>query len=317
MHRLLVLAALLVALPAWAGAPAKAKAKKAPEPVFAYIVPDSSLGDTDSDYLKSVAGKVRGRRGVKKATVEGKHVVLEIQLGAFRAADVIRGIEGMKVEMRVPYKTVHLDFLAEASFPPIARVEGDAVTVEMGEAVRKAIESAIRFKPPERMKCYGKTVGPEANEAVLSRYEEEKRPPVSMLPFMAEADLDGDKRQDLYLRFEGASEFVIFNKADGLKAVPVKREESEGIPRCDLTPTRYAKPVGKQKIKCMSETEHVGDAIERVQANRSNNLLMWDGKGFTTCEPLGEGAMPTAPRPPPGEGQQQQQQKKPADEDNW
>ena len=37
-----------------------------------------------------------------------------------------------------------------------------------------------------------------------------------------------------------------------------------------------------------------GDALEIVRHNNSNKLLMWDGKKPAYCEPLGEGAIPTA-----------------------
>jgi len=309
---LLVLAATILASTAFAAAPpAKAKAKAAPAPVLAYVVPDGSPGEgCDAACLKTAVAKMHGRRGVKKASIEGTSLVLEIVPGVFRAADVIKGIDGMKVEMRVPYTGLEVHFVEGASFPPVSRLEGEVLIVELGTDVKKAIEAAINFKLSERLKCFGQLTGAQASEAILQRYEDEKRPPVTMIPFLAEADLDGDKRPDLFLRFDGMPEVVVFNLAGGLKAVPVSHDAVDVLPRCDSTPSRFVRAVPKQKVKCMGDKTHDGDAVERVQVNRSNELLLWSAGKFATCEPLGEGAMPAAPRP-----KEDPNKKKPEDEE--
>ena len=40
--------------------------------------------------------------------------------------------------------------------------------------------------------------------------------------------------------------------------------------------------------------DEISDAFELVRHNMSNKLLMWDGGKITSCEPLGEGALPSA-----------------------
>ena len=310
-------ASLLMAAPA---VPA-AKSKTPPAPVLAYVVFEASPGSApcDESCFKSAAAKVRGRRGVKKVPVQLDGLVLEIQPGVFRAAEVIRGVDGMKLEMRVPYKTLELAFLPDGPFPPVSRTEGDAQIIETSENAKKAIEAAVNFKLPARLKCFGKLTGPEANEAVLMRYEEEKRPPATMVPFLAEADFDGDKRPDLYLRLEGMPEVVVFGNASGeLKAVAVQADEVDALPRCDATPTHFVRPVPKQKVKCMADAAaHAGDAVERVKYNSSSDLLMWSGSKFTTCEPLGEGAMPQVPKPKEGKKPKEDEKKPKKEDDNW
>ena len=271
----------------------------AAQPVYAYIVPDSVPGSPgevcDPECLKSLRARVQGRRGVKKATIEGANLKLELITGVFKADTVIQGLDGMKIEMRAPYKAIEIRFVPTALFPPIAHVEDDLLLVEFGEDVRKAIEEGVKYRPFDKMKCLGTLTGPVQNEAILSRYENEKRPPSSLIPFLAEADLDGDRRPDLYLRLEGLPEFVIFNRKDGLKAVPLTSQPRiEEIPHCVQDPARFAKPVQKSKIKCLnaSRPDILGDAVERVQYNRSNQYVMWGKTGFVFCEPLGEGALP-------------------------
>lgn len=279
-------------------------------PVRAYVVPDGSLGEgCGASCLNGAAAKLRGRRGVQKITVEEGGVTLEIQPKSFKAAEIIKGLEGMKVEMRVPYRAMEVRFLPHAPFPPVAREEVGVLVVEMGDDVRRAIEAAVRFRLADRLTCAGNLTGPAANEAVLQRYEDERRAPSDMLPFLAEADLDGDKRPDLYVRLEGMPETVVFNTERGLKAVTARRETVDALPRCDASPVRFARPVPGRKVKCMGDVKHAGDAIERVHHNRSSELLMWDGSRLVTCEPLGEGAMPPAPKPkkPP----------KKSDDDEW
>lgn len=285
------LAGLLLALPATA--PAERFGTLA-VPVYAYILPDGSAGEVcESACLQRVAQKVKGRRGVKKVVVEEKEIKVQIEAGVFRSAEVIKGIDGMKVEMRLAYDHVEVRFVDGAQFPPITHLDGDVLVVEMGENVRGAIEQATRFKLPTRMRCVGKLSGPDSNDAILARYEAEKRRPVTMVPFTAEADMDGDKRPDLYLRFTGLPELVLFNKPGGLQAVKVEAHADEELPRCDQTPTRFVRGIPKGKVKCLSgEKSAVGDAVERVAFNRSADLLMWNSKGFSTCEPFGEGAMP-------------------------
>jgi len=205
-------------------------------------------------------------------------------------------VVGMKVEMRLPYEKIEVHFLDSASFPPASYLEGETLVVELSKEVHKAIDDAVSVKLPARMKCIGKASGSEANEAVLVRYQEEKRPPVKLVPFMAEADLDGDKRMDLYLNITSLPEMVIFNRASGLKAVSVTKFGGlDDIPRCDQTTTKFARAVPKKQIKCIGgkPPPHAGDAVERVVFNRSNELLMWHKTdGFVTCEPFGEGALP-------------------------
>jgi hypothetical protein len=295
---LVTAAVLLSGASAFAAAPKGKPKPPPPATVLAYIVADgdpSSGQACDESCLKGVANKVRGRRGVKKATVEDRAVVLEIQPGAFKGAEAIKGVDGMKVEMRVPYKAVEVRFVADGPFPPVSRVEDSVLIVEMTDRVKKAIESATSFKLGQKIRCFGKLVGPEANEAVLTRYEEEKRPPATMIPFMVEADLDGDRKPDLYLRLEGMPEVVIFNSGSELKAMAVTNSAVEELPRCDATPTRFARAIPKQKIKCMNATPHAGDGVERVQFNQSSEILLFNAGKFETCEPLGEGAMPAVP----------------------
>jgi hypothetical protein len=129
-----------------------------------------------------------------------------------------------------------------------------------------------------------------------------------MVPFVAEADLDGDRRQDLYLRVVGLPELVIFNHASGLKAVPLSPPGTvDEIPRCDQNPLRYARGVGRAKIRCIDGSRPAGikgGAIERVEHNQTNRLLMVSDKGFLTCEPFGEGALPAAT---PTEGEEEEE----------
>ncbi len=289
-----------------------------PPPVLAHVVPyvdPSVVGPAcDEACAKSTAARLRGRAGVKKVSVEGTTIALEVQPGVFKPGDVLRGLEGMKVEMRPPYKGLELHFVAEGPFPPMSRLEGDVLVVEVDEGVRKALEAAVRTRIPMKFKCVGKLEGAAAYEAIMTRYEEEKRPPLSMIPFMAEADVDGDRRPDLYLRLQGIGELVVFSSKDGeLKATMIKEGDPESMPRCDATPMKFVRAVPKQKVKCMSPTPHAGDAIERVELNKSNELLLFSGGKFSTCEPLGEGALPTVPRP---RGPAKKEEKK-DDEDDW
>ncbi|HCF60287.1 MAG TPA: hypothetical protein DFS52_20100 [Myxococcales bacterium] len=283
-----------------------ASKRKPPQfPVHAFLLADGSPGEVcEEQCLKSMLGKVRRRRGVKRASVEGDEIRLEVVPGVFKAENVIQDLVGLKVEMRLPYKSIEIRFVPSAPFPPAGYLDGEVLVVEIGEAVREAIDSALKFKLPVRMKCVGKTSGPQANEATLVRFEQEKRPPVSMVPFMAEADLDGDRRQDLYLRIAGLPELIVFNKKSGFEAVPIGHAGGvEELPRCEQNPLRYARGVARKNIKCMGEgvPKHAGDAIELVEHNRSNRLLMWSKSGFAGCEPLGEGALPPLP---PKEGEE-------------
>ncbi len=267
-------------------------------PVYAYVLPDGSLGEIcEGDCLKNLANRLRNRRGVKGSSVEGKEVRLQIEPGVFRSNEVIKGIDGMKVEMRVPYSAIEIHFVPQAPFGGQIFRDGELLVVELSEPVKKAIEEAVDFKLQMKMKCLGKVVGDQANEAVLARYEVEKLPLWKMVPFMAEADLDGDKRPDLYLRLTGLPEVVVFNKADGPKAKVVTAQKAvEEIPRCEQAPMRFARPVARPKVKCINTTPpHDGEAIERVEMNRSTNLLMFGNGAFATCEPLGEGAIPVDP----------------------
>ncbi|HEY3446361.1 MAG TPA: hypothetical protein VGK67_08340 [Myxococcales bacterium] len=303
--------------------PAKPKGPKGkpppPPPVLAYVVPyvdPTVVGPAcDEACVKSAAARLRGRAGVKKVTVEGMSIVLEVQPGVFKPGDVLRGLEGMKVEMRPPYKSIELHFTADGPFPPVSRLENDVLIIEIDENARKALETAARTRVPMKFKCMGKLAGADVYEAVMTRYEEEKRPPMAMVPFMAEADVDGDKRPDLYLRLEGIGELVVFNPKEGeLKALVIKEGDSEALPRCDATPMKFVRAVPKQKVKCMTPTPHSGDAIERVQLNKSNELLLFNAGKFATCEPLGEGAMPTVPRPK-GPAAKKEDTKKKAEEE--
>jgi len=291
-----------------------------PAPVLVHLVPyaDPALvgPGCDEACVKSTANKLRGRAGVKKATAEGMVVVLEIQPGVFKPGAVMATLDGMKLEMRPPYKSVELHFLADGPFPPVSHLEGDVLIIDIADAARKAIEAGTKARIPTKLKCMGKLAGNDVYEAILTRYEEEKRPPVTMIPFMAEADMDGDKKPDLYLRLEGVGELVIFMGKDGeLKASVVKEGLPDMMPRCDVTPSRFVRAVPKQKVKCMDGTSHAGDAIERVVLNKSNELLVYGGGKFATCEPLGEGAMPYVPRPV-GKAKAKSDEKKKA-EDEW
>lgn len=288
---------LLAAAPAEAARPAP---KALMVPVFAYITPDGSLGEPcEESCLKKVAAKVRTRRGVKKATVEGKEILLQIIPGVFKSESVIRDLVGLKVEMRLPFAATEIRFVPSAPFPPAAFLQEGTLVIEFGADVQKEIDAVVGFKLPNRMKCTGKTDSEQAKEATLERYEKEKRPPFSMVPFLAEADLDGDKRQDLYLRIVGLPELVIFNRAAGPKAVTLSPAGSvDEIPRCDQNPLRYARGVARAKTKCIDGGRPQGakgDAIERIEHNRTSDLLVFTDSGFTTCEPFGEGALPPLP----------------------
>lgn len=290
-----------------------------PAPVLVHVVPfadPSVVGPAcDEACIKSTAAKLRGRAGVKKATAEGLAVVLEVQPGVFKPSSLAASLEGMRIEMRPPYKAIELHFLPEGPFPPVSHVEEDVLVIDIADAARKAIEAGTKARVPTKLKCIGKLAGAEVFEAILTRYEEEKRPPVSMLPFMAEADMDGDKKPDLYLRLEGVGEVVIFTGKDGeLKASLAKEGSPDSLPRCDATPTRFVRAVPKQKVKCMEITAHAGDAIERVVLNKSNDLLLFNAGKFASCEPLGEGAMPTVPRPAGKTKKGDDPKKKPEDE---
>jgi hypothetical protein len=285
------------ASPALARAPSAPPRRAPAEPSFAYVVPDGAPGEgCDADCLEALAARLRGRPGVRRASVEGSEVALEIQPGVFKPDLVQKGLDGMKLEMRAPYRAIELRFTGSAPFPPASRIEDKILIVDMGEEVKRAVEEAISFELSERMKCTGPLEGREESEALLVRYEVEKRPLASMVPFLAEADLDGDRRADLYLRLEGLPELVIFNKPKGLKAVPVAAMPSilEDIPRCNQTPSRFARPVPKAKVRCSATTPgHSGDAVERVGSDGSRELLMWEaGSAFSTCEPFVEGLLP-------------------------
>jgi hypothetical protein len=269
-------------------------------PVYAYITPDGSLGEPcEESCLKKAAAKVRARRGVKKTTVQGDEIVLQIVPGVFKAESAIRDLVGLKVEMRLPFTSTEIRFVPTAPFPPATFLQEDLLVIELGQNLQKAIDAAVGFNLPNRMKCVGKTDTEQAKEATLMRYEEEKRPPFTMVPFIAEADLDGDKRQDLFLRIGGLPELIVFNLAAGPKVVPLTPPGTiDEIPRCDQNPLRYARGVPKAKIKCLEggrPAKVKGDAIERVEHNRRSELLMFDGKSFVTCEPMGEGALPPLP----------------------
>jgi hypothetical protein len=288
------------ASPALAKAPAAPTRRIQAEPFFAYVVPDGTPGEScDPDCLKALAARLHGRPGVRRAWVEGSEVALEIQPGVFKPELVQKGLDGMKLEMRAPYKAIELRFTGSAPFPPTSRIEDKVLIVDLGEGIKRAVDEAISFKLSERMKCVGPLEGREESEALLVRYEVEKRPLASMVPFMAEADLDGDGRADLYLRLEGLPELVIFNRPKGLKVVPVAAMPSilEEIPRCDQTPSRFARRVPKDHVRCSATTPgHSGDAVERVGSDGSRELLMWEaGSAFSTCEPFVEGRLP-APR---------------------
>lgn len=293
------LAAVVAASPLSPSLAEAAKPGPLSVPVYAWIVPDGSAGERcEGPCLKAIQARVRARRGVRKAEIEGDGLKLQIVPGLFRAAEAIRGIDGMKTEMRLPFQGIELRFVASAPFPPVGFLEGTTLIVEMSEEVQGAIEKATGFRLPSRMKCLGRLDGDHANEAVLVRFESERRTPVTLIPFMAEADLDGDRRPDLFLRLAGLPELLIFNRAAGLVAVPVGKVRAlEEIPRCEQGPTRFVRGIARTKIRCMGQgvPPHAGDAIERVEHNRSAELLMWSEAGFSTCEPLGEGALPPLP----------------------
>jgi hypothetical protein len=283
------------------------KGKKAtPPPVYAYVVSDGSAGEVCADEcLKKVASTIQRRPGVKRAVVERNLVKVEVVPAIFKPEKIIAGVDGMKVEMRAPYSRIEIHFVEKALFPPIPRLEEDVLVVELGEDVRKAIDAAIKYRPLQVMKCIGKLTGSMENEAILERFLTERRPPFAMIPFMAEADLDGDRRPDLFLRLDGLPEMVVFNRKEGVAAVPLKAAGSvDSIPRCSQNPARYAKPVAKAKIKCLNAAnpKSSGDAFELVDHGKTSILLMWRAKEFVTCEPLGDGVLPPLP---PREGSEE------------
>ncbi|MFN7131009.1 MAG: hypothetical protein ACK4N5_02935, partial [Myxococcales bacterium] len=298
MVALLTLAGLALLPTGAAAQKGKAKAPVRPQTTaHAYMILNGTLVEgCDDGCLKRTAQMVRGRKGIRSATVKGGEIELEVVPGVFTAEEAIRKIDGFKVEMRVPYKRAEIHFIENAPFPPWPRLDGDVLVIDFGDDVRKAIESGLQYKPNPVMKCVGKVLSGDANEAVLMRYEVEKRPPLTMIPFMTEGDFDGDKRPDVYLRFEGLGEMVIFNTKNGLKAASPRRQQYlEEIPRCDQTPTRYARTVPGRRVRCESASKitAVGDAIERVDHNQSAQLLAWNGTAFEECDAYGgDGPMP-------------------------
>ncbi len=271
------------------------------QPTYAYLVPDSSqITDGDPGFLKSALAKAKRRRGVKRAEiVDNREIRLEIDPKSFKPERAIQDLEGLRVEMRLPYKWVELRVVEGASFPPRSEISDDgALVVEVSPALRAAIGEAVNFTMPLRMKCVGKLDSPKANEATLMRFEAEKLLPSRMIPFMATADFDGDKKLDAFLRFKNLPEMVIFNRGDGFEVLPLTRPAAElaAIPRCDQNPLQFVRAVPNRKVECLSSEKKPkgmkGDAFELVRHNMSNKLVMWDGKKVVTCEPLGEGALP-------------------------
>lgn len=272
-------------------------------PTYAYLVPDSSqITESETDLLKSALAKSKRRRGVKKAElVDNKEIRLEIDPRTFKPENAILDLDGLRVEMRLPYKWIELRVAEGAHFPPRGEInDEDVLVIEVSPALREAIDQAVNFSMPLRMKCLGKIDSPKANEATLMRFQNEKLAPHLMIPFMATADFDGDKRPDLFLRFKNLPEMIVFNGKDGLKVHPLTRPPSEltSIPRCDQNPLQYARAVPQKQVQCLSSDKKPkgmkGDAFELVRHNMSNKLLMWDGGKITSCEPLGEGALPSA-----------------------
>ena len=272
-------------------------------PTYAYLVPDSSQStDGDPDYLKTALAKTKRRRGVKRAEIiDDREIRLEIDPKTFKPESAIDGLEGLRVEMRLPYKGIELRVVEGAAFPPRSEINDEgAMVVEISPKLREAINEAVGFNLPLRMKCIGKLDSPKANEATLMRFETEKLSPSRMIPFMAIADLDGDKKPDAFLRFKGLPEMVAFNRGDSIDVVPLRRPPSEltSIPRCDQDPLQFTRVVPNKKAQCLNSDKKPkqlrGDALELVRHNMSNKLLMWDGQKFATCEPLGEGALPSA-----------------------
>lgn len=276
------------------------RAPKRHQPTMnAFLMQNGTLVEgCDQKCLARAAAAVRKRRGVRKAVVKGEEIELEVLPGVFRAEEAVRGIEGFKVEMRIPYKRVELRFVEHAPFPPWPRLESDVLIIEFNAQVRDAFEAGLAYKPNPVMKCVGKVTSSAANEAVLTRYEEEKRPPLTMIAFMTEGDFDGDRRPDVYLRLEGLGEVFLFNKKEGIKAVSPKRQQFlEEIPRCDQDPTRFARTIPKRKVRCEppQRVNAKGDAIERVAHNRTSKLLAWNGEGFEECDAYGgDGPPPEA-----------------------
>ncbi len=144
-------AAILLTAPAEA-----AKAKRFVPTTNAFLIQNGTLVEgCDEGCLGKAAAAVRKRRGVRAAVVKGEEIELEVVPGVFRAEEAVRGVEGFKIEMRVPYKRVELHFVENAPFPPWPRLDGDNLVVEFGADVRKAIETGLAYKPNAVMKCIG------------------------------------------------------------------------------------------------------------------------------------------------------------------
>lgn len=270
-------------------------------PAYAYLVPDSSqITEGDPAFLKGALAKAKRRRGVKRAEIiDDKEIRLEIDPRSFKPENAIQDLEGLRVEMRLPYKGIELRVVEGASFPPRSEINDEgALVVEISPNLRAAIDEAVHFTMPLRMKCIGKLDSPKANEATLMRFETEKLAPNRMIPFMSSADFDGDRKIDVFLKLKNLPEMVIFNRGDELKVLPLTRPASEltSIPRCDQNPLHYVRAVPNKKVQCLSAEKKPkgmkGDAFELVRHNMSNKLLMWDGRQVVSCEPLGEGALP-------------------------
>lgn len=272
-------------------------------PNYAYIVPDKSqfLGGYDKAYLKDILSKVKRRRGVKKAELlDNDEIRLEVTPKDFKAENVIAGLEGVRIEMRVPYERIEIQMTDGAEFPPRTMLtEDNVLVVEMPSAVREAINAAMGYNIPMRMKCVGKLNTAKSNEAALGRFEQEHIALSKMVPFMAVGDVDGDKKSEVFLRLKGLPELLVFQGGnDDYRVVPLTRPPSElsSIPRCEQNMDSYVRVVPRNQIKCQKEEDipkgFKGVGLEVVKHNMSSKIMMWNGKRATYCEPLGEGALP-------------------------
>ncbi|MDR0966197.1 MAG: hypothetical protein LBM75_06820 [Myxococcales bacterium] len=270
-------------------------------PTYAYLVPDSSqFIDADPAFLKNALAKAKRRRGVKRGEIiDDKEIRLEIDPKTFQTETVIQDLEGLRVAMRPPYKGIELRVVDGASFPPRSEINDDGMlVVELSTQLKEAINEAVHFNLPPRMKCVGKLDSPKANDATLLRFEKEKLSPAKMIPFMSVADFDGDKRPDLFLRLRGLPEMIVFNQGNGFNVVPLRAPPTElsTIPRCSQDPLQYVRAVPNKQVRCLSAEKrpkkHKGDGFELINLNVSNQLLMWDGSKIVSCEPLGEAVIP-------------------------
>ena len=271
-------------------------------PDYAYIVPDRSqfLGGFDKGFLEGIAAKLRHKRGVKRAEVmPNNEIRLEVISKQFNSENLIAGLDGFSIEMRVPYERVEIHFVEGGAFPPKMNLTDDNVlVVETSTELRNAIGNVFGFNLPLKMRCIGKVNTSRSNEIVLARFETEKIPLSKMVPFMAVGDFDGDRKSDIFMRIKGMPDFMAIQSPEGFRVIPMTQPPADlkTVPRCEQQMENYVHNVPKKKVKCQDEADvpqgFKGDAVESVTYSAPSKLMLWDGKRPRTCSPMSEAVMP-------------------------